>query len=187
MARLPYIEPADAPERMRTALEALPPLNIFRMLANAETVAEPCLRLGGALLTQMQLDPKLRELAILQVAHQSEAEYEWVQHVAIGMHAGLTDVQIAAVESGNITDADALGEAERAVLAFTDEVVRQPRAGDATYAALRQHLDPRETVELLLTVGYYLMLARVMTTLDIELDAAVGNSTIEAARSQPGD
>lgn len=32
-------------------------------------------------------------------------------------------------------------------------------------------LDSREIVELLLTIGSYLMLARLMTTLEIELDA----------------
>jgi alkylhydroperoxidase family enzyme len=184
MARLPYVDPANAPDRVREALGAIPPLNIFRMLAHAETAAEPYLRFGGAILSRLQLDPKLRELAILQVAAQAEAEYEWVQHESIGRMVGLSDEQIAAVREGRIDDPEALSEPERAVLAFSAEVVSRPRAGDAVFDELARHLSPREIVELLLTVGNYLMLARVMTTLDLELDEPVGERTIEAARSR---
>ena len=44
---------------MREALDALPPLNIFRMLAHADSAFIPYLGLGGVLLTQLELDPKL--------------------------------------------------------------------------------------------------------------------------------
>ncbi|MDX6668502.1 MAG: hypothetical protein QOK04_1882, partial [Solirubrobacteraceae bacterium] len=60
MARLPYVDPATAPPEVREALEAIPPLNIFRTLAHAETAFRPALRLGGALLTQGELDNRLR-------------------------------------------------------------------------------------------------------------------------------
>jgi alkylhydroperoxidase family enzyme len=139
------------------------------MLANAETAFRPFLRFGGAVLGELALDPRLRELAILQVARVADAEYEWVQHVAIGRHAGVSDDQIAALGRGE-ADARCFSDAERAVLTFTTSVVRGPRIDDPTFAALRGHLSPREVVELLLTIGDYLMLARLMTVLEIELD-----------------
>ena len=46
MARLPYVDPADAPERVREALEAVPPLNIFRTMAHAETAFRPMVAVG---------------------------------------------------------------------------------------------------------------------------------------------
>src|SRR5437764_5563167 len=119
MARLPYPDLAQASENVQEALSALPPLNIFRMLAHAETAVRPYLRFGGAILRELQLDPRLRELAILQVAKQSGAEYEWVQHVEIGRLIGLGDDHIAAVESGELASSPALDELERAVLEFT--------------------------------------------------------------------
>jgi 4-carboxymuconolactone decarboxylase len=182
MARLPYIDPQAAPERVRGALALVPPLNVFRMLAHAETVFEPWLRMSGAILTDLELDPRLRELAVLQVARQSGAEYEWVQHVAIGTHAGLTAEQISAVEHGRIHDADCLDERQRSVLALTQAVVAGPHVGDAMFADLRRHLGPREIVELLLTIGNYLALARVMTVLELEVDEAVGDEVVRAAR-----
>src|SRR3954464_11972780 len=84
MPRIQPIDPAAATVDVREALENLPPLNIFRTLAHAETAFRPFLRFGGAVLTRMALDPVVRELVILQVAKEAEAEYEWIQHVAIG-------------------------------------------------------------------------------------------------------
>ena len=179
MARLPYPDPDSSPDAVREALAALPPLNIFRMLSHAETAFRPFLRFGGAILGQLELDPKLRELAIIQVAADAEAQYEWVQHVEIARHVGVPDEQIAAVEAGRLDD-PSLGEGERAVLRFAREVVAGPRVSDATFAAVEEQLSPQEIVELLLTVGNYLMLARVMTTLELELDDPAGGRVLSS-------
>ncbi len=181
MSRLPYLDPADASDDVRQAMAMLPPLNIFRTLAHAGTAFVPHLRLSASILGELDLDPVLRELAILQVAHQSEAQYEWVQHVAIGRHAGLTGNQIASVQAGDIDNRATLTDTERAVLAFTAEVVSGPTVSEPTFAAVNRQLSPREIVELLLTIGNYLMLARVMTTLEIEIDPAAGNQVVDTA------
>src|SRR3954452_18008446 len=97
MARIEPIDPASAGEDVREGLDNLPPLNIFRTLAHAETAFRPFLRFGGAVLGQMALDPVVRELAILTVAKEAEAEYEWIQHVAIGKTIGVSDAQIKAL------------------------------------------------------------------------------------------
>src|SRR3954462_3064254 len=99
MARIQPIDPATANDKVREALDALPPLNIFRTLAHAETAFRPFLRFGGSVLTRMKLDPLVREFAILVVAREAEAEYEWIQHVAIAKQVGATDEQIAALEA----------------------------------------------------------------------------------------
>jgi 4-carboxymuconolactone decarboxylase len=167
--RIPYVDPEEAPEKIREVFERVPPLNIFRLLAHAQTAFRPFMRFGGSVLTRLELDPVLRELAILQVARQAEAEYEWVQHVAIGRSVGVADGQIAAIEEGDL-ESDALGPDQRAVLEFTRAVVHGPRVPDELFARLRGHLSEREVVELLLTIGDYWMLARVMTVLEIDVD-----------------
>jgi alkylhydroperoxidase family enzyme len=181
MARIPYPDPAESPERVREALAALPPLNIFRMLSHAETAFRPFLRFGGAILGELQLDAALRELAILEVAAKAGAEYEWIQHVAIAKAVGISDDQIAAIERDEL-DSNSLSPVESAVLKFAAEVVETPRVSDETFAAVSETLTPREIVELLLTAGEYLMLARVMTTLELEVDEAMGAQVLDAGR-----
>src|SRR3954451_8179960 len=102
MARVPYPDPQSLSEPVKEALGRLLPLNVFRMLSHAETAFRPYLRFGGALLADLELGPVPRELAILQTARIFEAEYEWIQHVAIGRAVGITDEQITALERGEI-------------------------------------------------------------------------------------
>src|SRR3954466_9955553 len=115
MARIPYPAPEQLRHPQREGLHPLPPLNVFRMLSHAETAFRPYLRFGGALLADLELGPVPRELAILQTARIFEAEYEWIQHVAIGRAVGITDAQIEALERGALDD-ESFDASERALL-----------------------------------------------------------------------
>jgi alkylhydroperoxidase family enzyme len=186
MARIPYVDLQAASPGVREALDALPPLNIFAMLAHADSAFVAYLGLGGVLLAGLELDPKLRELAILLVAAYTGAQYEWIQHVGICRAIDVEEEQIAAIQRGDLNaaclDADA-----RVLLRFTDEVLKRGRAGDDTFVALREGFPPRQIVELLIVIGSYHMLARVMTTLEVDLDQPVGSAVIDEAQRRLGD
>jgi alkylhydroperoxidase family enzyme len=182
MARLPYVDSATAPEDVRALLEQLPVrLNVFRMMAHAERDFRPLVALGTAILGRQKLDAKLRELAILRVAALSRARYEWVQHAPIARSAGATEAQVTALERGDTTG-DCFDSLERAVLRFTTEVLQDVRASDATFAELARRLSPREIVELILTVGYYMMIARLLETTAVDLDPPAGMRVVDAIR-----
>jgi alkylhydroperoxidase family enzyme len=182
MARIPYVDPASASPDVRAAFEQLGlELNIFRLLAHAETAFAPFLRFAGALLTRLQLDPVLRELAILEVARLSGAEYEWIQHAAIATGVGVTAEQVAAVDRGDL-DASCFSAPQRTVLRFTRETLEHVGVSDETFEQASAHLTAREIVELLLVVGAYRMLAGVMETCAIDLDPAVGPDVLERAQ-----
>ncbi len=174
MARLPYADPERLPEKARQALDAMPPLGVFRMLANAETAFRPWARWGGVLLRDLALDPLLRELAILRVSRLTpHADYEWVQHVPIAQAVGATDDQVAALERDDV-EADCFSDAERTVLRFTTEFLRDARVSDQTFEAANELLSARELVELMMVIGQYSMLARVMATTELDLDEPMG-------------
>lgn len=185
MARLPYADPGAASEPVREALDALPSLNIFRMVANAETAFRPWLRLGGALLSSLELDARLRELAILRVGQLERAEYEWVQHVPIARSVGATDAEIAAIERDDVESED-LDAATRAVLRFTTQAVRDVRVSDEALAEVReQGISPRQVVELLLVISYYMGVARVAESAGIEVDGPLGDQVAASAQRPP--
>ncbi len=132
MARLPLIDPESTSGDVRASFDRMPvKLNIFRMLAHADTNFIPAMRLGNAILHKQKLSHVHRELLILQAAQREGGAYEWRQHVPIALGLGVTQAQIDAVERGDYTDAS-LGEAERALLAFGCEFDRQRsrRGGD---------------------------------------------------------
>lgn len=180
MARLPYPDPDALPADVREALDALPArLNVFRMMTHAETCFRPLIALGTGILLRQQLDARLRELAILQVARMSHATYEWTQHVPIARAVGVAAEEIAALERDDRAAA-CFDARARAVLDFTTDVVRNVRASDATLAALRAHCPDREVVELLLAVGYYMLVARLLETTGVDLERPEGPAVLHA-------
>jgi alkylhydroperoxidase family enzyme len=162
-----------------SALRKLPGLHVFGLLAQAETAFRPWLRLGGALLNDLAVDPLLRELVILQVGRLA-ARYEWDQHVPIAVAAGATDDQLAALDRGD-TAADCFDAAQRATLEFVTDLVRDGEVPDERYAALAAQLDHRQVVEVALLAGHYLGLARVLTALRVDPDDAAELGAIRAA------
>ena len=173
MPRLPFVDPESASEPVREALSAVPQsLGLFRMIGHAETAFRPWLRYGGVLLTELELDPLQRELAILEVAHLEDSEYEWVQHVGITKAVGGSDEQIAAIEAGEV-GGDAFDEAQAAVLQATRSVVRDGKATEREVEALSELIGPRCVVELLLVIGQYLTVARLVASTGLEPDPPV--------------
>jgi 4-carboxymuconolactone decarboxylase len=81
----------------------------------------------------------------------------------------MTDEQVEACRSADPDDL---------VLRFTEEVVRDAAPSDETFAAMSERFGPRQIVELLLVIGQYMMLARVMATAQIDMDEPVGPSLI---------
>jgi len=168
MARIPYADRDNAPEPVAKLLDELPPLNLFLMMAHAEDTVRDFVRLGNALLFKGKLDPKLRELAILRVGHLSKAHYEIHQHEKIAFQLEIPKAKVEATARG--ADAKVFDETEQAVLRFVDDVVKNVKAGEATFNALSGHLGYREMQELTLTVGYYMMVARFLETFEVDLE-----------------
>ena len=168
MARVPYCDPETAPEGSREMLAKMARLNIFRALANSPTIFPAFIRLGNAILLKSKLDPILREIAIVRVGILSRAGYEVFQHDRISRQVGMSDEKIAALRVG--AGAEVFTDIERAVLRFTDDVVKNVRASDETYGAVARHLDPNQMIELVVTIGYYMMVSRFLETMGVELE-----------------
>ncbi|MBV8451519.1 MAG: carboxymuconolactone decarboxylase family protein [Deltaproteobacteria bacterium] len=143
------------------------------MIANAsDAVFQNFSRLGNSLMTRGKLDKKLREIAILRNARVCSSLYEYTQHVPIAKAVGLSSEQIAAID--NWESAQCFNQAERLVLRLTDEVARNVKGSHETLEALKQHLGPGEIVELIMAIGFWGMVARVLETAEVELEDFAG-------------
>ena len=182
MARIPPLPLDDAQPAVRTALERLPPLAVFSTVANAQGSFVNWLRFGGDCLNGELFDPVLRELAILRVARMTPgAGYEWAQHVPILLAVGGTDAQVTALERDELDSPD-LGDDGRLVVRFTSQVVSECTPDDETYAAMSARFDNDELVQLLLVIGQYMMVGRIMATAQLEVDAVLGDDVLDGVR-----
>ena len=168
MARIDYPDTAGFEPETRELLGKLPPLNLFRMMAGSGRMLKEFVDLGNQILFRSQLDPVLREIAIIRVGVLSGAGYEVFQHERIGRGIGMSDDVIDAVKDG--PDAPAFDDLQRLVMRFTDDVVANVRAGGETFDAVAAVLTVRELQELTLTVGYYMMVSRFLETFDIDIE-----------------
>ncbi|HWG09616.1 MAG TPA: carboxymuconolactone decarboxylase family protein [Solirubrobacteraceae bacterium] len=172
MPRLPYYDPADGPDAIAKHLERTP-LALFRIVAHAESAFEPWLRYSAALLTRLELDPLARELAILQVAHLVNSPYEWSQHVAIAKAVGASDAQILAIETQRDAEAASLSGEQKLLLRFSREVILDGAASERSLAELSELIGPRQVVELLLVLGNYMAIARLIASAGLEPEEPV--------------
>ena len=91
--------------------------------------------------------------------------------------------QVAALERDQ-PEADCFSAEERAIIAFTTDVVRDARAGEESFAAVSAFLGPREIIELLMVIGNYMMVARVMATTELEIDPPAGAEGLRVVSGQ---
>lgn len=169
MARIPYFDLAQASDGYRQLLGDRPPLNLYRMLPHAGPAAEGFLRLGGALLRKGELDPQLREIAILRVGVLSGASYEVHQHKRVARQVGLAADKIAALTEDG-ADPAVFDDNERFVLAFTDQLVRHVKAPDAMFEEAGRRFPPRQLSELVLTIGFYMMVSRFLENFEVDIE-----------------
>jgi alkylhydroperoxidase family enzyme len=116
-----------------------------------------------------RLDPRLRELGQLRAGFLCESQFVFSQHAKAARDVGVSEDKIAAVPAWTTSELFAPGE--RAVLAYTDELVLQlGRVQDATFAALKAHLSDEEILELTYVIGLYFMHAVMARALRLEYD-----------------
>ena len=168
MARLPYPDPGALPAETAAALATLPVRNVFSMMAHAATLAPPVFEFTNILFKGMQLDARLRQVAILRVGYLCDSKYEVYHHEKAGRAAGLSADEMNALKKGAAQQC--LGQREMAVARFADEMTLQVKASERTFAAVKAFLSEREIVELTMVVGFYNMVSRLLETLEIELE-----------------
>jgi 4-carboxymuconolactone decarboxylase len=168
MARIPYFDPETATGRLADAYAKLPPLNVFKMLGHGDTLLTGFAALGNQFLVYGELDPVLREIAIVRTGLLSGSAYEVQQHDAICRKLGMSEALIAAIRDG--AEAPAFDPLQRLVMAYTDDVVKNVRASDATFEPLRAQLSTKALMELTLCIGYYMMVSRFLETYDVDLE-----------------
>jgi AhpD family alkylhydroperoxidase len=113
------------------------------------------------------------ELVILRVAHLRSCEYELQHHRLMARKQGLdAGTQAAIFAWPNVADgaADQLSSRQRALLAATDELVKERTVTDGTWQQLATHLDRRQLIEFCLLATQYDGLAATLSALRLPLD-----------------
>jgi alkylhydroperoxidase family enzyme len=177
--RIPPLPPEERDERTQELLSSLrlptddgagAELNIFATFARHPRLLRRWSQFGGVLLSG-ELPARDRELLILRTAWNTQADYEWGQHVAIGKDAGLTDEEIhlctrPMAEGG-------WSEADQGLLRAADELHGESEISDRAWALLAERYSEAQLIEVCMVVGQYHLVAFTLNSLGVEREPGV--------------
>jgi alkylhydroperoxidase family enzyme len=150
-------------------------LSIFQVLLNHPQLARGINDLLATMLWHGALDPRLRELVIMRIGWLTACDYEWTQHWRVASRLGVSADDLLGVREWRAYDA--FGSAERAVLAATDDVVRDGAVSADSWAACEREFGADQVVliELITAIGAWRMVASILNSLQVPLEDGVSS------------
>jgi alkylhydroperoxidase family enzyme len=167
--RLPLADDPTMNSLLMGPAAKLPPINLFRALANATSLAPDYMRYFARLFEPLELDSRIERLLVLLTGKLSGCEYVWRQNVVVAKSLGISDEEIAALGEGDL-QAPCFSPAQTAVFRFAEEALEVVEVTDATYAEADKYFSPRALTEVLFVVGSYMFLSRLVRTGGVPLD-----------------
>jgi len=174
-SRIPLLEPKDmTPEQLQEyESSAANRTNLGRLLGQAKTLAPRFKAFNEEMATSITVPPLEREIMTLAVLHLDRGEWEWAQHLEVAKFMGIPQAKVDAIANERFGD-PVFTDRERALLAFTRQVVKTVRVDDVVFNQVAAFYDPRQIVESILVIANYMMILRVSEVAQLPLDGVVG-------------
>ncbi len=184
MSRIAPLDPPYEPEIQKlfdvVMPEGMDPLVLFRVMAKSERLFPRFMRAG--VLDKGPVPIRDREVVIHRTTARCRAEYEWGVHAnAFGRPLGLGDDVLRATVEGDADDA-AFDVRQAVLVRLCDELHDTHTISDDCWAALREHWDEMQILELIYTAGMYTTVSFLVNGLALE-NEAFGATFEEVTRS----
>jgi len=171
-ARIQPVEESEADEAQLEALKSLQreeePPNILKTLLHHSKLMKRWLVFANHILFKSALHDRDREILILRTGWLCQSEYEWGQHVRIGLASGLSEEEIERIKKGS--EAPEWSELDHALLKAADELHEDSFISDDTWNKLNKWYNTKQLMDLVFTVGQYHLVSMALNTFGVELD-----------------
>lgn len=171
--RIPPLEPKDWTPEQRKRFD---PNGTGQRAANVFVTFvrnPPADRLRGPInqhiLNSTTLSVRQRETLLMRIGVLCRSEYEWAAHSRLGRRAGMTDADVARIVAG--PDSGGGDPLEVALIRATDELYRDDRVSDETWAVLAKGLDTKQLLDVLIAAGGYRATSMAINSAGVQLDA----------------
>lgn len=145
----------------------------LRVWLRSPDLAEKAQALGAFCRYHSSLAPRLSELAILVVGAHWQAGFEWAVHAPIAAEAGVDPAVIEAIRTGGNPEFE--HDDERAVFAFSRELVQDRKTSDRTYRMATDTVGERGVVDLTGILGYYTLISMTIVGFQVPLPEGAGD------------
>ncbi|MGR4864751.1 carboxymuconolactone decarboxylase family protein [Caulobacter sp. LARHSG274] len=161
--------------------------NVMMVMGNHPNLGKAYNVWGKHLLMSNTLPVRFLELIILRVAWRVKSAYEWHNHVGYGLNAGLTLEDIAAIR--DYPEGGAWSKQDAIVLHAVDELIDSGTLSDATWETLTTFFDKRQMMDLVFSIGHYVMTSWVLSAMGVEIEGGadpIGFDLKTASGKTPG-
>lgn len=167
------LPPTQWDESLRPVLDDMKdrPLNVHCLMANHPKLLQSWWDFRKYAVSGGDLSQRDCELIILRVSVHMKVWYEWASHVDRGLSSGLSLAEIQRVKRG--PDATAWNERDKFLLTAVDELIESRGIGATTQDGLARHLTANQVMDVISIHSAYVMLACMINTWGLELDAHV--------------
>jgi|GEM_PF-7105783 len=181
MANIPYPQSYKDP-RVEHVLSRVPKLNLLKLESWAEGVVESIVRVSDGVLRRTEVDPVLRQIAVLRLCSVVHSEYELHHLISVSRRHDIpADLVNAAITGSSSTQ---LTKIQAMVARLAEELAINPKPSPEVFTYLSDKLPTRHLMELVIAIGFYLMQSRVIETFEIELEPEgvdLSNANIDEA------
>jgi 4-carboxymuconolactone decarboxylase len=144
-------------------------LSIVRLLVQNPALYRSWMPFAMHLITASSLSPREREIVILHTCAFCRGTYDVAQHRLIAQRAGVSVVDIDAA----IGDGAGLSAFERTLIKAVEELAKDHCIADATYAVLAERYTPQQLLDLVFTVGNYVLMSMTTNTFAVKVEANI--------------
>ncbi len=139
----------------------------FALWLRTPELADRANQFGTYLRHRTSVPQRLVELAVLTIARHWTAQYEWFVHSRYIEKVGLDPAITEAIRTNRQPDISA--DDEKAVYALTTELHDKRTVSEGTYARAVELLGEQTVLELVTIIGFYTLVAMVLTTYRVDL------------------
>jgi 4-carboxymuconolactone decarboxylase len=134
----------------------------FQVLLHSPAIAERVAELGHLVGSASSLPDADRELVTLATGSSLGCDFVWRSHLEAARVAGVTEEALGALRG----EGSPLDGRAATLVSFVRELCERGSVSPASYAATEELLGTRALVDLVITIGYYTMLSRVMAAFE---------------------
>jgi 4-carboxymuconolactone decarboxylase len=155
-------------------------MNVLGTMAYHPALTKAYMTFNAHVAGASSLDVRTREIAILRLSWLRKAEYEYVQHIILGLRAGLTHEEIERIEQG--PDAAGWSADDADILRAADELCANAKLSKPTWDRLSARFSLQQVMDLIFIIGCYEVLAMAVNSFNSDIEPGV--APLDTARRE---
>jgi len=137
--------------------------NVLSTLVRHPGLTAAYLPFNAYLLRKSMLSSRTTEVAVLRTVARRNCDYLWSHHFPLAGRAGLTTDDINSIRCGQCVD-----PIDQLIVQAVDDLLDNSTISDATWNQLGKTLSDEQRMDLVFTIGGYLLLALAVNTFGVQ-------------------